>query len=451
MKGSVERWDLIVAGGGPAGCALAAKAASDGARVLLLERESEPGDGRGWVVDVESTAFAEADVPEPEPEARWPEVERAVLKSPVSGFEVDLLPSPTVGVRNDVYVRQLAGWAASSGTEIRTGCRVKEPLMSEGAVTGVSYEREGVEVLAAAPLVADCTGIRGTLRLQTPASWGLDRSVTPRDTVLARRDLRRIDAEDVSRFIAEGLVKDRVLVERVSVHGGYSVENMYLDSEKQSIDILIGAKPDPDLPTPDDSFERIEHEYSFTGVKIFGDGGAIPIGRTLDSLVGDGLLVLGDSACQVIPIHGSGTASALIAAEMASKAVSRSLLAGRYDRSALWEYCHGFQSGRGAMLAYYYVVRLHSDKLSSADVDEMIRRGVLSPREVYSGTVPEPFKPGPRALAEKIFKGISILPLLLGFAKAGLKAQKMMKHYQNYPVRYDAEAFDSWVSGIPVP
>lgn len=451
MKGSVERWDLIVAGAGPAGCSLAAKAASDGARVLLLEEESEPGDGRGWVVDVESTAFAEADVPEPGPEARWPEVEGAVLKSPVSDFEVELYPSPTVGVRNDVYVRQLAGWAASSGTEIRTGSRVKEPLMTGGAVTGVSYEREGAEALAAAPLVADCTGIRGTLRRRTPASWGLDRSVAPRDIVLARRDLRKIDANGASRFIAEGIVKDRVLVERVSVHGGYSVENMYLDSERETIDILIGAKPDPELPTPDESFEKIEREYPFVGEKVFGDGGPIPIGRTLDSLVGDGLLVLGDSACQVIPIHGSGTASALIAADIASKTVAQSLGAGKYDRSTLWAYCHDFQSGRGAMLAYYFVVRLHSDKLSSSDVDEMIRKGVLSPSEVYSGTVPEPFKPGPRALAEKIVKGISIMPLLLGFAKAGLKAQKMMKHYEDYPAMYGREALDAWVRGIPVP
>jgi len=38
-----EKWDRVVAGAGPEGCSLAAKVASVGLRVLILEAMEEPG------------------------------------------------------------------------------------------------------------------------------------------------------------------------------------------------------------------------------------------------------------------------------------------------------------------------------------------------------------------------------------------------------------------------
>ena len=444
-------WDLIVAGGGPAGCALAAKVASTGARVLLLEKEDEPGRGLSWIVDVESTAFEAAGVPFPGDDACRPEPERAVLVSPVSGREVDLIPSPTTPIRNDIYVRQLARWARDSGAEIRTGRGVRGPLLEGDVVAGVNFtDADGTNRNVSAPIVADCTGLVGAVRHGTPSAWGLNMDVDFFDIVVARRDVRRLDVEAAARAVQERLIENRVQVQGVSVHGGYSVEIYYMDLDQGYIDILIGAKPGPGIPTPDASFEKIFKRFPFIGEKIFGDGGAIPIRRTWDSLVGDGFLVVGDSACQVIPMHGSGTASALIAADLASKTISRALAEKRYDRAALWDYCYSFQSGRGALLAYYYALRLHADDMTSEDIDRMIRRGVLAAEDVHSGLVPEPFDPGPGILVKKFLKGILVLPLLFGFAKAGLRAEKLMKHYQRYPARYSPEELRSWVSRLPV-
>ncbi|MGH9566287.1 MAG: FAD-dependent oxidoreductase, partial [Candidatus Angelobacter sp.] len=41
-KAAAAEYDLIVVGGGPAGCACAITAARSGARVLLLEKETFP-------------------------------------------------------------------------------------------------------------------------------------------------------------------------------------------------------------------------------------------------------------------------------------------------------------------------------------------------------------------------------------------------------------------------
>jgi len=108
--------------------------------------------------------------------------------------------------------------------------------------------------------------------------------------------------------------------------------------------------------------------------------------------VGEGLLLLVDSAFPVIPTHGSGTASALIAADQASRAVISAHGEGRSGREELWGYCHAFQSGRGALFAYYYAVGLHTDRLKTRDTDRMIKNGILTAEETYSGVVPELLK-----------------------------------------------------------
>jgi len=451
MTSGGEVYDLVVAGAGPAGCALAARVAGGGARVLLLEREPEPGNGRAWIVDVERNTFRLAGVPEPVEEASWPDPERQVMVPSGGGRGVELSSSPVKPIRNDIYVRQLAGWAVGAGAELRTGCTVTGPLMTGDSVGGVLFvDREGRRGVARAKLVADCTGISGAVRRGTPPSWGMDAGVTAFDTVVARREVRRVDRDAASRAVSEGVIRDRVRVDRLGSLGSYSTETVYLDIEGGYIDILVGVKADAaGYPDADGRFEELLSSWRFVGEPMFGDGGPIPIRRTLDSLAGDGLVVLGDSACQVIPAHGSGTASALIAAGMASRAASRALSAERFDRAALWGYCHEFQSGRGAVLAYYYALRRHSETLSVADIDRLVGKGLLAAKDIASGLVPEPFRARPSAIAKKVLKGAGEARLLAGSARAGLIATMFMRHYRRYPEHFSEEALRGWIERMP--
>lgn len=446
-----ERWDLVVAGAGPAGCSLAAKVASGGSSVLVLDSAPEPGSGRSWIVDVGRNTFAQARVPEPDRESSWNEPERQVMVSSGGRHDIELPPSPVRPVRNDAYVRQLAAWASSEGACLRAGCTVLGPLLGDGVVTGVTYaQADGSRCVASARIVADCTGIAGAVRRGTPGAWGMDCAVGPSDTVLARREVRRVDVEAAGRAIDEGCLRNRVRVDRLGAHGAYSTETVYLDLNGGYIDILVGVKADAKGYTgPDERFRDILSEWPFVKEKLFGDGGTIPIRRTLDSLVGDGLMVLGDSACQVIPAHGSGTASALIAADLASRTALRALEQGRFDRAALWDYSYEFMSGRGAVLAYYYAVRKHSETLSVRDIDSLVQRGVLAAEEIDRGLVPEPFRVGPGVIAHKVVKGVGEIGLLAGFARAGLVASRFMKHYRRYPRWFSEQALEVWSRGVP--
>lgn len=442
-------YDVLVAGAGPAGCALAAKCAGAGARVLLVEAAGSPGEGRDWIVDVEESAFGAAGVPRPGPDALWKEPEKTVVSSPSGRHVLDLPPTHLVPTRNGAYVKELAAWAESSGATLLTGARVRGPLVEGGAVKGVSIFSDGSTEPVRAKVVADCTGIAGAVRSGAPASWGMSAAVGASDIVLARREVLGVDPVAARRAVDSGKVSNRLRTDRTGATGAYSVESFYLDIEGGFADILVGIKPGPRLPTADERFEEIVSGHGFIGEKIFGDGGPIPIRRPLDALVGDGLLVLGDSACQVIPVSGSGTASALIAAHLASRAVAGALGEGRFDRGALWPYARAFQAERGALLAYYDVMRSFTDTLDSGDVEWLIAHGILTAEEITSGLAPRVFKPRPLAMLEKVARGRGRLKLLAAFAAVGLRAQRVHRHFRRYPATYDPGAMSRWIAGVP--
>lgn len=445
-----KKQDLLIVGAGPAGCALAAKVAGRGADVVLLEDRPAPGEGRDWIVDVEHNAFEEAGVPEPCGDSRWHEPGSEISTSSDGRFKFDCLPSPLTPVRNDLYVKQLARWAEDSGAKIRCGCRVLGPLVKEGRVVGVEFTTPGGrKSRELSRVVADCSGIGGVVRKKTPPDWSMADQIDPTDIVLARREVRALDSSAARREVERGRLLEGVRVNTTAIMSSYSVRTYYLDLEQGYIDILVGGRLGGRFPTADEWFERILGEWPFVGEKVFGGGGAIPIRRTLDSLTGEGVLAIGDSACQVIPMHGSGTASALLGADLAASTIWRALEEGRYDREKLWKYCSNFQRDRGALLSYFYVIQRFTAGLSGPQVDALMEHGVITAKDFHDGLLPRPLRPGPLAAAQKVFRGRKVITRLAGFLLAGAKAELMMHHYRNYPATYDAAALDRWIKRLP--
>jgi flavin-dependent dehydrogenase len=260
---NLQEWDLAVAGAGPAGCALAAKVAQRGGRVLLLESRERPGEGREWIVDVEKPAFDAAAVPRPAPGALWKEPEKTVIVSPSREHSVELPPTPLVPVRNGEYVRQLASWAVESGARLRTGVTVEGPIIESGAVIGVTLDAGGKRESVTASVTADCTGISGSVRRATPPEWRLCDKVGPSETVRARREIREIDRGLAEAAVREGRLRNRIRTDRTGAHGAYSVESFYLDIEGGFADILLGIKPSGSLPSADERFEELVGEMGF--------------------------------------------------------------------------------------------------------------------------------------------------------------------------------------------
>ena len=60
--------------------------------------------------------------------------------------------------------------------------------------------------------------------------------------------------------------------------------------------------------------------------------------------------------------------------------------------------------------------------------------------------VPELYELGVSGALKKVMKGIPALRILAGFAGASKKANKLLKHYREYPEKYSAQALSAWTS-----
>lgn len=440
-------WDLLVAGAGAAGCALAAKAAECGARVLLLERNAAPGEGRDWIIDMSFDTFDKARVPRPSADEVFSEPAHTFLVTEDRSCMLPLHTSPLVPVRNVPYLAKLKDWAVTSGATVRTGCEARQLILEGGMARGAVVSSGGRDEPVRALVTADCTGIAGTLRMQAPASWGISEELRGEDIVLARRETRRIDTGAARAAQAEGFMTDGFRLDRTAFQGAYSVETCFLDLDRGFVDILVGVKPGSG-PTADEHFGAMLDERPYIGEKVFGDGAPIPVRRPLDAFTGEGLVVLGDSACQVIPAHGSGAASAMIAADCCAPAVLNAIRKGRADREALWGYNYDFMTRRGAMLAYYDVVRRQTEAFGAQVVERMIKSGVMGADEVYTGLTLNRPKIGLAVIASKrgAYKVAEILPALAG---AGIRGELARRHYMHYPPVHRPGRLEDWKKGMP--
>lgn len=167
-----NKYDLIVVGAGPAGLITAGRAASQGARVLLVEKMKSAGrklliTGKGRC-NVSNDAYQSAFFKNIFPNGKY-------LKPAFGAFFskdiVNLLTQegvettverggrifPTSNSALEV-LNALMSWVKKQRVELSCNCRVVELLVQQGQITGIIAERNGQQETLEAKGVVLCTG-----------------------------------------------------------------------------------------------------------------------------------------------------------------------------------------------------------------------------------------------------------------------------------------------------
>ncbi|MEV3905144.1 geranylgeranyl reductase family protein [Mycobacterium sp. NPDC050551] len=168
-----QRYDIVIAGGGPAGSAAAWQAVQTGARVVVLDKAEFPRDkpcGDGLtpraVSYIQKMGLADA-------VDKFHRVNGARIFSP-SAWELGFPRRP--GMPDHGYVARrteidglLLERAASAGAEVRQGAEVAAPVVEDGRVTGVVL-KGGEQIAADAVIAADgaYSPTRRALNLTSP-------------------------------------------------------------------------------------------------------------------------------------------------------------------------------------------------------------------------------------------------------------------------------------------
>jgi digeranylgeranylglycerophospholipid reductase len=351
--------DVLVVGGGPAGLAAAAAAAAEGAHVLLVERRPAIGDpvhtSGATAIDTVSRWGV--------PRTLWHPVSRArfVSTGEEAVFEFDEPPLCVIDVRGTY--RWLADRAVATGARVETGVGVAAPLLRDGGVRGAHLAGRNGGRTVEAGVVIDATGYRASVSRQAGLHPGFSRFGVGYEYELNAPACRQDEVVIVvgERYAPTGYgwafpwgagrVRLGVGLHHVDTRADPKVhlDALFADAASLGLD-LAGA-------------EVVEHH-----------DGLLPAERVPKRLVADGLLAVGDAACQATLLAGEGIRISLFAGDLAGRVAARAVAVGDTRAEGLRAYERAFRSEFGRRLRLGHALNRRLAGLDDRGWDVKIRQ-----------------------------------------------------------------------------
>ena len=315
--------DVVVVGAGPAGCVAARSAASKGVRVVLLEEHGEIGSPVHCAEGLSLNGIRDAGVEPVEPVVSQ-RISRARVFAPNGSF-VDLTSGDWVGytLNRDVFDRALGELAVRAGAELLTCAEAKSVIKDGGRVVGVRAERRGEPLEVRAKVVIGADGCGSVVRRSAGLSRWYPDVVT---CAQFRLGGLRLDDPGTNEFYvgfryAPGGYAWVFPKSRGVANVGLGVRRLHSEPAVEYLRRFVGSDP------------------RFRGAEVLGvSGGVTPVSGVLDGIVGDGLMLVGDAAGQLVPMTGAGVHSGVEAGRMAGGVAAEAVVEGDVSAGRLSEY-----------------------------------------------------------------------------------------------------------------
>ncbi len=433
--------DVIVVGGGTAGCVAATVAAHTGVSVLLIDSRIVADIGRkacGGALSADAVrAISEIVGPLTSAEIAGT-ITSGLLAFPGDSPAVEL-DEPGVILNRPVLGQRLLSDALESGATLMTGHTCMG--WSDRSSRTVSIRRpDGTETGATGLVIIDATGFRSVLT----------KAAGPTHPDAPKRSEIGIGYCEILP-LAENLDRPNRVIVQIAPEGARDGYSWIFPMGSHLVNAGIGAS----LAAADRSLKKHLRSYldasdfivvhapeteSVTDAvesrrsagSLWSGSGMIPLRRPLAGLVGDGFLSVGDAACQANPLHGGGIAPSIIAGSVAGRVAAAAVRTGDCSTAGLWEY--GVETMRllGAPHAAQDLIRRLLSQLTPDDMafvaGEMAVAGRAF-RSLYSSS------PGLRAreilgTIGRAARRPALLKLLL---ESGHRVSAIHRLYRNYP------------------
>ena len=363
---TTETFDILVVGGGTAGCFAAATAAQEGLDVAILERKTEDDGGHiacGDAIKGKSTFPDVIDREYLRQESFTNEnIQRALFINP-KGRNYDI---PFEGESGAVCDRKRYGEvlleeADRVGAEIHYDTVVKD-VTQNGAVTGVEAIRKGNHVQYEGGVLIDAAGSLSILQDKVDfdafEDTTYDTNVTYQHFCSAYREIIEVN---------EPVEYDDAIVFKPTEELGYL---WYFPRTPTEINAGLGFQMNkPPMELVEVLKNDLEQQPEFEGATVTDKlGAALPTRRPYDSAVAPGFMSVGDAAGHVNPTTGGGIPGAAKAGHWAALVAIEALADGDVGEDALWEYNRRVQTDFGKRFA---AMDLYNIFGSAHDVDEL--------------------------------------------------------------------------------
>ncbi len=348
--------DVLVVGAGPGGSMAARTAAENGVDVVIIEEHPVAGTPVYCAEGLSIGGIHDGGLVA-EPPYVSQQITMARIVAP-NGNTVDLTSEDWTGytLNREVFDKALAVNAEKAGARLMTETRATGVILDGSRVVGVKavHDGEGVEFMAKVIIGAD-----GHWSI-TRRSAGLDRYFKDYVTCAQYR-LGSLDLETPS-------VNEFWMGEKYAP-GGYA---WVFPKSREVANVGLGVRVKHTKPPIDYLKDFIDQDPRFRNAEILNrNGGICPVSGTLDRIVMDGLMLVGDAAGQLIPMTGAGIHSAIEAGKMAGRVAAEAVKEGDVSEKRLSAYREEFDEYWGKRIRDSGRVLEMLDRFSDEDLNTL--------------------------------------------------------------------------------
>lgn len=348
-----DEYDVVVVGAGPAGSSAARFAAENGSKVLMVDKHREIGSPKRCGEGLGMRAFTEFNIPE---DRRFinRDIYGAIVYAP-NGREVKIHYDKVMGyvIERKIFDKYLASEAARQGVKVLAESEAS--LWKEkNKLVGVKLKRAGDEVHVKSKIVIAADGVESQISRQI----GINTIINPHE----------MDSCFEYEMCGIDISEDDVLhifMSREIAPRGY-IWIFPKDEDRANVGIGIAGDEKQTAKHYLDKFIT-QHKNLRYGSILEVNVGSVPVGGFLKDMVKDNLIVVGDAARQVNPIHGGGINEAMTAGKLAGLRAAEAIK--KEDISILKEYNRDWWSTRGKKLQKVLKVRNFIEKLEDEDLN----------------------------------------------------------------------------------
>jgi len=437
----LEKFDVIVVGAGTAGCMAAKTAAKAGLKVCLIDRKKSEDIGEKVCGDaIGKHHFDSLGLAYPKGEELQNRLQGVRIHSPDMETVFEVKGERLYGfiLNRRLFGQRLLHDAVDAGAILLDSTIATDPILQDSFVLGVVAKnlKTGSEAQLKSRVVVDASGFTAVLRKKLPPEIGIDLNVNNEDVEACYREIRSLARVDVDLEFCE------IYLDQTVAPGGYYW--IFPESQKM-VNVGLGVCMSKGFPNPKNQlYRQVLSQPMFKGSTLV-KGGAwyVPTRRPLDCMTGNGIVVVGDSACQANPIHGGGIGPSMMGAKLAGETIAQALEKDDVSRQGLWQYNVKYMRGYGAKQAGLDIFRLFL--LKSVGNEEMnygMKYQLLTQEDVLKASMGEDLRLKITEKTRRALRGLGKLSMLRRLRDAANLLKKMKALYLNYPVL--PEGFEEW-------
>ncbi|KPV64150.1 MAG: Digeranylgeranylglycerophospholipid reductase [Candidatus Bathyarchaeota archaeon BA1] len=436
----MKKFDVIVVGAGTGGCMAARVVAEAGLDVCLIDRKRKEGIGKKICADaIGKHHFDNLGLDYPGGE----ELERKMVGAKVYSPDMEtVFCIRGEGLHGFILNRHLFGQrllrnAIDAGATLLESTQAVEPIIKNGFVAGVLARdlKNGSKARLHSQVVVDASGYSAVLRKKLPPEMGVDVNVSKKDVEICYREIR-----ELKETIAEPDLIKMYINQKVAPGGYYWI----FPEGGTKVNVGLGVAMTNGFPNPRNQlYDHVLSKPLFKESKVLNNGiWYLPTRRSLDCMAGNGILIVGDAACQTNPTHGGGMGPSMVGGAQAGKTIAEAIEGGDVSQRGLWPYNVRYMQSYGAKQAGLDIFRMFLQGLCDDDLNYGMKYRLITEGDILKTSMGEDVRLNITEATLRIFRGLGKLSLLKKLRDTANLMKKVKALYQNYPS--SPKGFDEW-------